>query len=59
MVKAAPPRPAALAPGCGPGGPTRRGAPGNRAAATYLPGLPAATGHAAQPSLTGVLGDLS
>ena len=28
-LRCAPPRPAALAPGCGPGGPTRHGAPGS------------------------------
>jgi hypothetical protein len=59
-IKAAPLRPAALAPGCGPGGPTRHGAPGNQAAVVYLPGLSAASEHtAALAILTGHSGALT
>ena len=59
-LRCAPPRPAALAPGCGPGGPTRHGAPGNQAAVTYLPGLSAASEHtAALAILTGHSGALA
>jgi ParE toxin of type II toxin-antitoxin system, parDE len=42
-IKAAPPRPTALAPGCGPRGPTRHGAPGNNARSTDQTGKPVAS----------------
>jgi hypothetical protein len=50
-IKAAPLRSAALAPGCGPGGPTRRGAPGSERASTDRIGSSAAlTSRGGAPS---------